>query len=194
MKRPAPRLDVRALHQIRWSQGAPKKNWMRPLKYSNTGPHPCHWGLFQKYRMSLGAHCRVRTHRSHAVSRRHHSGRQRLMRHGHLPERKIVTGIGKVAVRCPRVRDRAGEGADPLLVCDLVAVRAPLEEPRGADSDPLSRGRFHRRLRGGSRPRPSGGSRMPGRRSPGYKQGRQGRRWFPQFDVDRIGRTMTRVT
>ena len=31
-------------------------------------------------------------------------GRQRVVRHGHLPEREIVTGIGPVAVRCPRVR------------------------------------------------------------------------------------------
>jgi putative transposase len=38
-------------------------------------------------------------------------GRQRLVRHGHLPEREIMTGIGAVAVRCPRVRDRVGEGA-----------------------------------------------------------------------------------
>jgi len=36
-------------------------------------------------------------------------GRQRLVRHGHLPEREIVIGIGPVAVRCPRVRDRASE-------------------------------------------------------------------------------------
>jgi putative transposase len=40
--------------------------------------------------------------------------RQRLVRHGHLPERKIVTGIGPVAVRCPRVRDRASEGSDRI--------------------------------------------------------------------------------
>ena len=38
-------------------------------------------------------------------------GRQRLVRHGHLPERRIMTGIGPVAVRCPRVRDRGGEGS-----------------------------------------------------------------------------------
>jgi transposase-like protein len=37
-------------------------------------------------------------------------GRQRLVRHGHLPGREIMTGIGPVAVRCPRVRDRVGEG------------------------------------------------------------------------------------
>ena len=33
-------------------------------------------------------------------------GRRRLVRHGHLPEREIMTGIGPVAVRAPRVRDR----------------------------------------------------------------------------------------
>ena len=36
-------------------------------------------------------------------------GRQRLVRHGYLPEREIMTGIGPVAVRCPRVRDRTEE-------------------------------------------------------------------------------------
>ena len=38
------------------------------------------------------------------------AGRRRIVRHGPLPEREIQTGIGPVAVRCPRVRDRgAGE-------------------------------------------------------------------------------------
>ena len=41
-------------------------------------------------------------------------GRQRLVRHGHLPEREIMTGIGPVAVRCPRVRDRIGEGSERI--------------------------------------------------------------------------------
>lgn len=36
-------------------------------------------------------------------------GRQRVVRNGYLPERRIQTGIGEVAVRAPRVRDRAGE-------------------------------------------------------------------------------------
>jgi hypothetical protein len=31
-------------------------------------------------------------------------GRQRLVRHGYLPEREIMTGIGPVAVRCPGTR------------------------------------------------------------------------------------------
>ena len=38
------------------------------------------------------------------------SGRRRLVRHGHLPERPVQTGIGAVAVKVPRVRDRAPEG------------------------------------------------------------------------------------
>jgi transposase-like protein len=41
-------------------------------------------------------------------------GRARLVRHGHLPERVIMTGIGPVAVRCPRVRDRVGEGSERI--------------------------------------------------------------------------------
>jgi len=35
-------------------------------------------------------------------------GRQRLVRHGHLPEREIMTGIGGVSVCAARVRDRVG--------------------------------------------------------------------------------------
>ena len=38
------------------------------------------------------------------------AGRRRLVRHGHLPEREVQTGIGAVAVKVPRVRDRAPEG------------------------------------------------------------------------------------
>jgi putative transposase len=41
-------------------------------------------------------------------------GRRRLVRHGHLPEREIVTGIGPVAVRAPRVRDRGGRDGERL--------------------------------------------------------------------------------
>jgi putative transposase len=41
-------------------------------------------------------------------------GRRRLVRHGHLPEREIMTGIGPIAVRCPRVRDRGGEGSERI--------------------------------------------------------------------------------
>ena len=46
----------------------------------------------------------------HAEERTEH-GRRRLVRHGHLPEREIMTGIGPVAVRAPRVRDRVSARA-----------------------------------------------------------------------------------
>ena len=36
-------------------------------------------------------------------------GRQRLVRHGRLPEREVMTGIGKVSVSVPRVRDRGAK-------------------------------------------------------------------------------------
>ena len=38
------------------------------------------------------------------------SGHGRLVRHGHLPEREVQTGIGTVPVKVPRVRDRAPDG------------------------------------------------------------------------------------
>ncbi len=41
-------------------------------------------------------------------------GRQRVVRHGHLPEREIMTGIGAVAVRQPRVRDRELRDGAPV--------------------------------------------------------------------------------
>jgi putative transposase len=38
------------------------------------------------------------------------AGRQRVVRHGHPPEREIMTGIGPVVVCQPRVRDREAVG------------------------------------------------------------------------------------
>ncbi len=40
-------------------------------------------------------------------------GRARLVRHGHLPEREVMTGVGPVPVKVPRVRDRAA-GAEKI--------------------------------------------------------------------------------
>ena len=40
-------------------------------------------------------------------------GHRRVVRHGHLPEREVMTGIGPVAVRQPRVRDREAGADDP---------------------------------------------------------------------------------
>jgi putative transposase len=44
------------------------------------------------------------------------SGLSRVVRHGHLPEREMMTGIGPVSVRQPRVRDRgvAAENAERI--------------------------------------------------------------------------------
>jgi transposase-like protein len=42
------------------------------------------------------------------------AGHQRVVRHGHLPEREIMTGIGPVAVRQPRVRDREAMGGERI--------------------------------------------------------------------------------
>src|SRR3979490_2654072 len=42
------------------------------------------------------------------------NGHQRVVPHGHLPEREIMTGIGPVAVRCPRVRDRVEQGCERI--------------------------------------------------------------------------------
>jgi putative transposase len=51
-------------------------------------------------------------------------GRQRVVRHGHLPEREIMTGIGAVAVRQPRVRDRT-PGRDGARIRFTPAILPP---------------------------------------------------------------------
>ncbi len=38
------------------------------------------------------------------------AGRQAVVRNGYLPERDILTGLGPVPVRIPKVRDRSGRG------------------------------------------------------------------------------------
>jgi transposase-like protein len=48
------------------------------------------------------------------ADKRTDDGRQRLVRHGHLPERSIMTGIGPVEVKVPRVRDRLGGAEDRI--------------------------------------------------------------------------------
>ena len=52
-------------------------------------------------------------------------GRQRVVRHGHLPEREVLTGIGSVAVRQPRVRDRAAAADDPSRIRFTPAILPP---------------------------------------------------------------------
>ena len=48
-------------------------------------------------------------------------GRARLVRHGHLPERDVLTGVGPVPVKVPRVRDRA-PGTDKITFTPIRAV------------------------------------------------------------------------
>ena len=44
------------------------------------------------------------------ADRRDEQGRQAVVRNGYLPERDVQTGIGAVAVKVPRVRDRSHSG------------------------------------------------------------------------------------
>lgn len=49
-------------------------------------------------------------------------GRARLVRHGYLPEREVMTGIGPVPVTVPRVRDRK-PGADKVTFTPSILPR-----------------------------------------------------------------------
>jgi transposase-like protein len=49
-------------------------------------------------------------------------GRARLVRHGHLPEREILTGVGPVPVKVPRVRDR-NPGEDKITFTPSILPR-----------------------------------------------------------------------
>ena len=53
------------------------------------------------------------------------TGQQRVVRHGHLPEREIMTGIGPVAVQRVRLRDRGvgKAGADRIRFTSAILPR-----------------------------------------------------------------------
>jgi putative transposase len=63
----------------------------------------------------LGRHAALKTE----------DGRSRVVRHGHLPEREVMTGIGPVAVRQPRLRDRAVAADDPGRIRFSPAILPP---------------------------------------------------------------------
>ena len=63
----------------------------------------------------LGKHCDLKTE----------DGHQRVVRHGHLPEREVMTGIGPVAVRQPRVRDREAAADDAARIRFTPAILPP---------------------------------------------------------------------
>jgi transposase-like protein len=52
-------------------------------------------------------------------------GRSRVVRHGHLPAREVMTGIGPVGVRQPRVRDREAAADDPGRIRFTPALLPP---------------------------------------------------------------------
>ena len=52
-------------------------------------------------------------------------GRARVVRHGHLPERDVMTGIGPVPVKQPRVRDRGATADDPGRIRFSPAILPP---------------------------------------------------------------------
>jgi putative transposase len=48
-----------------------------------------------------------------------------MVRHGHLPECEVMTGIGPVAVRQPRVRDREAAATDSGRIRFTPAILPP---------------------------------------------------------------------
>ena len=81
-------------------------------------------------------------------------GRERVVRHGQGPERMIQTGIGPVAVRRAKLRDRGASergGEDPFHLVDPAEVGAADEEPRCPAADPLSARGLDGRFPGGTR-------------------------------------------
>jgi transposase-like protein len=51
------------------------------------------------------------------------TGLRRVVRHGHLPERQVMTGIGPVGVRQPRVRDRGAADAGRIRFTPAILPR-----------------------------------------------------------------------
>ena len=52
-------------------------------------------------------------------------GHRRIVRHGRLPEREVMTGIGPVAARQPRVRDREAAADDTNRIRFTPAILPP---------------------------------------------------------------------
>jgi putative transposase len=57
------------------------------------------------------------------ASERLPDGRARVVRHGHGPERSIQTGIGPVAVRRAKLRDRGGDGEERITFSSSILPR-----------------------------------------------------------------------
>jgi putative transposase len=59
------------------------------------------------------------------IDQRLDDGRARIVRHGHLPERDIQTGIGSVLVRQPRVRERGAAGSSRIAFSPSILPNMP---------------------------------------------------------------------
>ena len=81
-------------------------------------------------------------------------GRQRVVGHGHGPERSIQTGIGTLDVPRPKVRDRAGgipAGAEVRFTSNILPqTGAALVQPRCAAAGALPARDLDRRFPGGA--------------------------------------------
>jgi putative transposase len=60
-------------------------------------------------------------------------GRRRLVRNGHAPERQIQTGIGPLAVRRPKVRDRGAAAGDEPIRFSSTILPAYLRRTRNIE-------------------------------------------------------------
>lgn len=78
---------------------------------------------------------------------RDEQGRRQVVRNGYLPERKIITGLGEIEVRQPRVHDRRPEGQrEPFSSKILPPYLRKTKSARGADSLAVSQRDQHGRL------------------------------------------------
>lgn len=67
-------------------------------------------------------HAKLVTLRATFSKEKLEDGRARLVRHGHLPEREVMSGIGPMPVTVPRVRDR-GLGEDKITFTPCLLPR-----------------------------------------------------------------------
>ena len=72
--------------------------------------------------------------------RRSESGERSVVRNGHLPERDLVTGVGPVKIRQPRVRHRDGGSFSSEILPKSSPIRAG--SGRTQRSGDVERGRF----------------------------------------------------
>ena len=66
-------------------------------------------------------------------------GRERLVRHGHGPERQVQTGIGPVAVQRAKLRDRGAQDRQGAQRRAAQVVRSDPRQQAGFDHDPHQR-------------------------------------------------------